>query len=41
VLLDILGDVLPRQLAAARAVVSALATELVGTGDAAPEETNL
>jgi hypothetical protein len=41
VLLDVLGDVLPRQLAAARANVSALATVLVGTGDATAEETDL
>jgi hypothetical protein len=41
VLLDVLGDVLPWQLAAARADVGALATVLVGTGDAAAEETDL
>jgi hypothetical protein len=41
VLLDVLGDVLPGQLAAARAVVGALATALVGAGNATAEETNL
>lgn len=41
VLFDVLCDVLPGQLAAARAVVSALGAQPVGTGDTAAEKTNL